>query len=959
MRCNWAKSYRQYIDMVFLRVIMCPRVFIIICLTAFWVSPGSAQQEANHWFLSPGGYLDFNQKPLQPKIYPYNWTNNGQFQASISDSLGNLLFYTYGRTFYNSQQEVMENGAGSYYGEGGRSTQTSYIIPKPGSDHLYYNFITEFGLTNPELSNNDWTVHYSLVDVTANNGKGTVIFKNRVLTDGMSDALAIYEASDGKSYWLITLGGFGAAALYAYQITSEGISDIPAITPLIRDSGGGHFHIKASPDNRYLVMGRDMYDSSYLELYHFDNETGLFNLRYELIKRDDRQEENSYPYVRYVFTYFYEFSPDSKNLYVIEDSIVNTSAQNITNYASLVRYDLRAPNQQLFEDSRTKIYDYPATNSGIIGRLQLSPDGKIVIGTDKEFLSVINQPNSCNDPDFVYKAITFSEWPGILPTFPAFFFRQENDIWPEVEDEEIIACPGTPVKLSALPVSSAFTYEWTNTKTSQKFQGAGPTFTLPNTPNLAPDTTTYLLKITNQYGCSEYDSMKLIVLPAYALTIRGSKSVCPGVQEVAYWVEDIHSSDLQWSVEGGEIIAGQGTDSIFVNWGESNLDAKVKLLSVNSYGCEDIVPDFSVKIFKQLDTETPNGPDTLDCDSPYHIYSILPTNGSVYEWQIINGEIIEGQGSEQVKVAWHEESPYGKLWIEESVNTELEICFGRSDTLTIVNPRAFGSSNVELLSISAVPQAAEAIQFNYLINHQAFFEEDFKLLRREAGEVQAAWEEVAPLNSEETQITILEASVGQLIYAYKIQGYNICGEAVESKVHHNIVLSAAIHEGEKQIELSWNSYVGWDEGVKTYELYRKLDESENFELQGSSQHLKELLNTLNDGFDHCFYVKAISNTSEYTSSSNEVCLSYDHPIFIPNVITPNGDGKNDFFVISNLELYHQNELQIFDRNGRLVYRKLQYANDWNAIGLPEAVYFYYFTTLKNKKSLKGWVHVIE
>lgn len=957
MRCKVVIDRCQY----FYKIIALWNKYFVALLFTFFCgfSPVLAQSEANHWFFSPGGYLDFGQKPLQPKIYPFNWTTNGQFQASISNSLGKLLFYTDGRTFYNSQREVMENGAGSYNSEGGRSTQTSYIIPKPGSDHLYYNFITEFGLTSPELSDNDWTVHYSLVDVTANSGKGTVIFKNRVLTDGMSDALAIYEAADGKSYWLVTLGGFGAAALYAYQITSEGISDLPVTTPLNKDGGGGHFHIKASPDNKYLVMGRDMYDSSYLELYYFDNETGLFNLKYELTKSFDPSTESLNLQIRHTFTYFYEFSPDSKNLYVIEDSIVNPSAQSITNYASLVRYDLRVPNQQLFEDSRTKIYDYPTTNSGIIGRLQLSPDGKIVIGTDKEFLSVINQPNSCNDPDFVYKAINFLEWPGVLPTFPAFFFRQETDLWPEVEDKEIIACPGTSVKLSALPVSSAFTYEWTNTKTSQKFHGASPTFTLPKVPNLAPDTTTYLLNITNQYGCSEYDSMKLIVLPTYALTIRGSKSVCPGVQEVAYWVEAIHSSDLQWSVEGGEIVSGQGTDSILVNWGESNLDARLRLRSINSYGCEDIVTDFSVKIFKQLDTETPNGPDTLDCDSPYHIYSILPTNGSVYDWQVLNGDIIEGQGSAQVKVVWDDESLYGKLWIEESVNTELEICFGRSDTLIITNPQAIEDSDIKLNAVSAVVESPNMIQLHYQIANQIFFQENFILLRREAGNSQAIWQEVAELSPAENQISFAEPLMAEVKYAYKIQGVSICGEILESEVHHNIVLGIEIVEENQHIQLSWNAYLGWQNGVKSYEIYRKLDDAEEYIFLENSEDLQLSLNRIADGFDHCFYVKAISNVSGYASFSNEVCLTYDHPIFIPNVITPNGDGKNDFFVISNLELYHQNELQIFDRSGRSVYRKKNYVNEWNAQGLPKAVYFYHFTTLKNKKSLKGWVHVIE
>ena len=51
-------------------------------------------------------------------------------------------------------------------------------------------------------------------------------------------------------------------------------------------------------------------------------------------------------------------------------------------------------------------------------------------------------------------------------------------------------------------------------------------------------------------------------------------------------------------------------------------------------------------------------------------------------------------------------------------------------------------------------------------------------------------------------------------------------------------------------------------------------------------------------------------------------------MFIPNAFTPNGDGKNDGFVIKNIENYPNNNLKIFNRWGNLVYQKDGYQNEF-------------------------------
>ncbi|WP_346320967.1 gliding motility-associated C-terminal domain-containing protein [Chitinophaga sp. YIM B06452] len=64
-----------------------------------------------------------------------------------------------------------------------------------------------------------------------------------------------------------------------------------------------------------------------------------------------------------------------------------------------------------------------------------------------------------------------------------------------------------------------------------------------------------------------------------------------------------------------------------------------------------------------------------------------------------------------------------------------------------------------------------------------------------------------------------------------------------------------------------------------------------------------------------------------------------------NIVTPNGDGKNDTWVIRNLPANSMNEVRIIDRSGRVVYYKRNYQNDWNGRltnggELAEGVYYY-------------------
>jgi gliding motility-associated-like protein len=81
------------------------------------------------------------------------------------------------------------------------------------------------------------------------------------------------------------------------------------------------------------------------------------------------------------------------------------------------------------------------------------------------------------------------------------------------------------------------------------------------------------------------------------------------------------------------------------------------------------------------------------------------------------------------------------------------------------------------------------------------------------------------------------------------------------------------------------------------------------------------------------------NTSDVT-----VTILNNHKLLIYNIVTPDGDGKNDYWKIVNIDLYPDAVVQIFDRTGVMVYEKTNYQNDWQGTykhdQLPDGTYYY-------------------
>jgi len=85
-------------------------------------------------------------------------------------------------------------------------------------------------------------------------------------------------------------------------------------------------------------------------------------------------------------------------------------------------------------------------------------------------------------------------------------------------------------------------------------------------------------------------------------------------------------------------------------------------------------------------------------------------------------------------------------------------------------------------------------------------------------------------------------------------------------------------------------------------------------------------------------------------------------LVIYNAFTPNGDGMNDVFFIGNIHKYLQSKLEVFNRNGKLVFHASPYLNNWNGkvdnSDIPCATYYYVLTPGNGQSKINRSVTII-
>ncbi len=414
----------------------------------------NAQKEASNWYFGDNAGVNFNLGTDTVSA-----VSNGQLATeegctSISDSDGNLLLYTDGRTVYNANHGVMPNGTG-LKGDAS-STQSAIIIPKPNDPNIYYIFTVD----SPSLDNIDYGFNYYEVNMTLDGGLGDVTSNNGVnLLPNTSEKLsAVLKDCNTNNIWVITFaannGGENNNTFYAYEVTSAGVNTTPVESTFNININEPRGYLKFSPDGTKLACANI---AKPMLLLDFDLVTGIASNLISFTPNLTSPSGNLQQ------AYGVEFSPNNELLYV---STFFTTGNNINDpnsqYGALLQYNLLAPNilgSQLVLDERQTYR----------GGLQLGPDGRLYramsdsYSDGASFLSVVNNPNQlglgCN---YQHNAITLSanSRQGLPPFITSFFSENIDIIQDGNSTTELSLCEGDIYTLMAEDIPGV-TYTWT------------------------------------------------------------------------------------------------------------------------------------------------------------------------------------------------------------------------------------------------------------------------------------------------------------------------------------------------------------------------------------------------------------------------------------------------------------------------------------------------------------------
>jgi hypothetical protein len=336
---------------------------ILLLLLLFPAIAGYAQKQNNIWYFGNGAGLDFNSGS------PVVLTNSqmGAFEGCsvISDTNGNLLFYTNGGKFtsglnnypggvWNRNHQLMPNGSLDSSGGCNSAAQSCIIVPDPASDHQYYIFTVDC-----QENSMHGGLCYALVDMSLQGGLGDVTTKGNKILDSVAESLCVIPDKTREGWWIVVHKLY-SSRFYAFLLNSSGIQ-----APVISDAGYSVWpsagSLVASPDGSKLAHCIT-YKTS---LFNFDKSTGIVSNAIDL-------DKTSFAGV---------FSSSCRYLFIRANDPPDTH---------IYRFDLLAsdiPASALELESIDTPYR----------PMQLGPDGKIYIVPgmfSTQYLDVINQPEA-------------------------------------------------------------------------------------------------------------------------------------------------------------------------------------------------------------------------------------------------------------------------------------------------------------------------------------------------------------------------------------------------------------------------------------------------------------------------------------------------------------------------------------------------------------------------------------
>ena len=332
----------------------------------------NCQNQMNNWFFGDSLLMTFSGGIMCDTVAG---SIIQESSASISDDMGNLLFYTDGEYVWNRDHEIMPNGCcldiDQYWEIGSSVTQGAHIIQRPSHINEYYIFI---------LSVNG--LSYSVVDLSFDAGSGDIVLKNSTLIDHpLTEQMTSVKHANGRNWWLFVhkkgIEPDASNLFYKLLLTPDTITIETQEVGFSR-MGNNFGQMIFSQDGSKMAIA----DTNCLEIYSFDRCEGLLEQLYFIPNADIALEK----------LYGCAFSPDGNKLYVSTEGLIEHS--KLFQYCFNCNDPFPATKTLIYElisDVNFDVYEYT------IGQIQLAANAKLYFTTSYTIF-----------PNFIYSEETMN-----------------------------------------------------------------------------------------------------------------------------------------------------------------------------------------------------------------------------------------------------------------------------------------------------------------------------------------------------------------------------------------------------------------------------------------------------------------------------------------------------------------------------------------------------------------------
>jgi hypothetical protein len=235
--------------------------------------------------------FDFNQDPVRIFRHPSRDIDFFVTIGSYCHEDGSLFSYSNGKHIYAADDSIMEGGDSTLYGlfwemfKGiGLKVQNCMLyLPDPGDKNQVY-FFNQFINYDGGLDIKPCSFHYSLIDVSANNGLGRVIKKDVMIIDTLlnTNHVQAVRHGNGRDWWLTVIGK-NHESIYTLLLDPSGVKFTHKMNiDHFGLEGRGFGESCFSPDgSKYAVVttvaSSGDFKPAYLYVLDFDRVTGQFS----------------------------------------------------------------------------------------------------------------------------------------------------------------------------------------------------------------------------------------------------------------------------------------------------------------------------------------------------------------------------------------------------------------------------------------------------------------------------------------------------------------------------------------------------------------------------------------------------------------------------------------------------------------------------------------------------------